>query len=54
MAEPIGLTAGPLSLATLFSTCIDCFEFYKTTKDCGDELRTLMRQLDLEEARLLV
>jgi hypothetical protein len=54
MAEPIGLTIGLLSLAGLFSTCIDCFDFYEASKDCGDELRTLLVQLDLEKTRLLI
>ena len=40
MAEPIGLTAGLLSLVALFSTCIDCFDFYNATQDCDEELRT--------------
>jgi hypothetical protein len=53
MVEPIGLTVGLLSLAGLFSTCIDCFDFYEASKDCGDELRTLLVQLDLEKTRLL-
>jgi hypothetical protein len=53
MAEPIGLTVGLLSLAGLFSTCIDCFDFYEASKECGDELRTLLVQLDLEKTRLL-
>lgn len=54
MAEPIGLTVGLLSLASLFSTCIDCFGFYEASKECGDELRTLLVQLDLEKTRLLI
>jgi hypothetical protein len=53
MAEPIGLTVGLLSLAGLFSTCIDCFNFYEASKECGDELRTLLVQLDPEKTRLL-
>lgn len=54
MAEAVGLATGLLSLATLFSTCIDCFDFYKTCEDCGRDLRTSLVQLDLEKTRLLV
>jgi hypothetical protein len=50
MVEPNGLTVGLLSLAGLFSTCIDCFDFYEASNDCGDELRTLLVQLDLAAA----
>jgi hypothetical protein len=40
-------------VATLFTKCVDCFDFYQGTKNYGPEPNTLLVQLDFEKARLL-
>lgn len=53
MAESVDQTADLLSVVTLLSKCIDCFDFYQGTKNYGPELSTLLVQPDFEKARLL-
>lgn len=45
-------TTDLLVVARLFSKCIDCFDLYQGTKNCGSELNTLLVRLDFEKARL--
>ena len=55
MAEAgIGVVASLVTLATLFKSCIDCFEFYKAAEDCEESLETLLVELDCEKERLLI
>ena len=54
MAEVVGLATGIISLASLFTTCVDCFEYYKAAKDCPRRLRMLLVKLDFEKTRLLL
>ena len=55
MAEAgIGLAAGLVTLATLFKSCINCFEFYKAAKDCEGSLETISVELYYEKERLLI
>ncbi|KAL9044912.1 MAG: hypothetical protein Q9214_001986 [Letrouitia sp. 1 TL-2023] len=55
MAEAgIGLAAGLVTLATLFKSCIDCFELYKAAEDCEDSLKIVLVELDCEKERLLI
>jgi Prion-inhibition and propagation len=54
MAEAIGLAASVVTLAGLFSNCIDCFSFFKAAQNCSAEAETLLAKLDCEKARLLV
>jgi len=49
--EALGLTIG---LASLFSTCIECFEYYKTAQSLGTDIQTLLVKLDVEKTRLLI
>ena len=51
MAE---LTIGAIALASLFSTCIDCFDYFKSAQDFSHDSRLLLVKLDLEKTRLLV
>ena len=49
--EPISLTIG---IASLFSTCIECFEYFKAAQSLGDDLKILLVKLDIEKTRLLI
>lgn len=52
--EAIGVAASAVTLAALFSNCIDCFHYFKAAQNCSAEAKTLLVKLDCEKARLLV
>ena len=54
MAEVVGLAASAITLAALFSNCIDCFSYFKAAQNCSAEAETLLVKLDCEKAKLLV
>lgn len=54
MAEAVGLAASAVTLATLFSSCVECFAYFKAAQNCAADVETLLVQLDCEKARLLV
>lgn len=54
MAEAVGLAASLVSLASLFSTCIECFGYYRAAKDCPRQIMTKLVRLDFEKTRLLI
>jgi hypothetical protein len=54
MAETIGIAASAVTLAALFSKCIDCFSYFKAAQQCPTDAETLLVKLDCEKARLLV
>lgn len=54
MAEAIGVAASAVTLAALFSSCIECFSYFKAAQNCPSEAETLLVKLDCEKARLLV
>ncbi|KAL9110489.1 MAG: hypothetical protein Q9227_005033 [Pyrenula ochraceoflavens] len=54
MAETIGLAASLISLASLFSTCIECFQYYEVAKECPRQVKTKLVKLDFEKTRLLI
>jgi hypothetical protein len=47
--EVIGFAASIISLASLFSTCIDLIEKIESYKDCGSELRSVTVQFDADK-----
>jgi hypothetical protein len=51
--EIIGFTAGIISLAGLFSTCIDAFAFLQAGQSLERDLKIVLVKLDIEKARLL-
>jgi hypothetical protein len=51
--EVAGLSLAAAGLATLFSTCIDCFELIRTAKAQGRDYEILLTKLDVEKTRLL-
>lgn len=54
MAEAAGLALGGIALASLFSTCIECFGYFKSFQNADDEIKMELIKLDLEKARLLI
>lgn len=54
MAEVVGIAASAVTLAALFSKCIDCFSYFKAAQNCSAEAEMLLVKLDCEKARLLV
>ena len=51
--EPISFTAGLLSLGSLFSTCIECFDYFQAAKSFARGYGILLVKLDVEKTRLL-
>ena len=51
--EPIGLTVGVIALASLFSTCVECFDLLDAGRGFGRDYELLIIQLQLEKTRLL-
>ncbi len=54
MADPASLTLGLLSLAGLFSTCVECFDYVKSARSQGREYDILATKLEVEETRFLI
>jgi Prion-inhibition and propagation len=52
--EPVSFTIGIVALASLFSTCIECFDYFKTGQHLEEEFEILLVKLDLEKTRLLI
>jgi hypothetical protein len=52
--EPVSLTIGVVALASLFSTCVECFEYFSSAKDLKEDFEILLVKLDLEKTRLLI
>ena len=46
-----GLTIG---LASLFSTCIECFDYYKSAQSFENDIQIILVKLDIEKTRLLI
>ncbi|ERF70730.1 hypothetical protein EPUS_05082 [Endocarpon pusillum Z07020] len=51
--EVAGLAAGAVSLAGLFSGCVDCFALIQAGRAHGRDLEILVTKLDVEKTRLL-
>jgi len=52
--EPVSLTIGVVALASLFSTCIECFNYFNAGRRLEEDLEILLVKLDVEKARLLI
>jgi hypothetical protein len=52
--EVVGLSLSAIALASLFKTCVECFEYYEATRDAEEDLKTILVRLDLEKTRLLI
>jgi hypothetical protein len=49
----VGVTASAITLASLFSSCVECFHYFKSAQQCPEEAERLLVKLDCEKARLL-
>lgn len=49
MAEAVGAAASLVSLASPFSTCIECFGYYRAVKERPRQVKTQLVKLDFEE-----
>ncbi|KAL8895578.1 MAG: hypothetical protein Q9207_008111 [Kuettlingeria erythrocarpa] len=52
--EPISLSVGAVALVSVFTTCVECFEYIDATKSCGRDLELLATKFDIEKARFLI
>lgn len=52
--EPVGLTIGVVALASLFSTCVECFDYFKAGQNLEEDFELLFVKLDIEKTRLLI
>lgn len=50
--ETAGLVIGGVSLASLFTTCVDCFEYVQLGRQFGKDYQTATLKLDLIKLRL--
>lgn len=51
--EPISLSIGAVALASLFSTCLECFDYFKAAQSFTGDLEILVNKLDCQKERLL-
>ncbi len=51
-AEAIGLAFGAISLASLFQTCVQCYEYIDRGRTYSRDLAKLMTKLEIEKIRL--
>lgn len=52
--EPISLTIGAITLASLFSACIECFDYFKAGQALEIDFERLLVNFDVEKTRLLI
>ncbi|RMZ74865.1 hypothetical protein DV737_g5651, partial [Chaetothyriales sp. CBS 132003] len=52
MAEAAGLVIGAVSIASLFTTCVDCFEYVQLGRNFGKNYQRSLLRLDVVKLRL--
>ena len=52
--DAASLTLGAVALATLFSSCVECFEYFSCGKNLKKEFGYLLVRLDFEKTQLLM
>jgi hypothetical protein len=52
MAEAVGLAMGGVALASLFTSCIDCFEYVQLGRQFGTNYQRSLLKLDILKLRL--
>ncbi|PVI05386.1 hypothetical protein DM02DRAFT_610705 [Periconia macrospinosa] len=52
MAEVFGIISGAFSVATVFSTCVDCFGYVQVAQDFSGDFQTCQLQLSCARLRL--
>jgi hypothetical protein len=50
----VGEALGAIGLAALFSTCVECFGYFKASQRMEKDLDVLLVKLDIEKTRLLI
>lgn len=54
MAEAVGLAVGVVALASLFTTCVDCWELFDNARVSDEQFELLATKLEVEKTRLLL
>jgi hypothetical protein len=52
MAETAGLVIGAVSLTTIFTSCVDCFEYIQLGRNFGKDYQRSLLKLDIAKLRL--
>ncbi|OBT42916.1 hypothetical protein VE00_07271 [Pseudogymnoascus sp. WSF 3629] len=52
MAEPFGIVAGTVGIASAFSACVDCFDYVQQARHFGRDFQTNVLTLDCARLRL--
>ena len=50
--EPVGLAFSTIALASLFSTCLECFEYFEAGQAIEEDFELLLVKLDVQKERL--
>ena len=50
---PVGFSAGLVALASLFSTCIECWDYVDTARSYGRDYEILATKLEIENTKFL-
>ena len=50
----VGETFGAIGLATIFSTCVECFGYFRAAQRMEKDCDILLVKIDIEKTRLLV
>ena len=54
MAEALDVASSAVTLAGLFTNCIECFHYFKAAQNCPEEAERMLVKVDCENLRLLV
>lgn len=54
LVERAGLPTGAIALATLFGTCVECFDYFRVPRSLKKDLEILFVRLDVEKTRILL
>ena len=52
--EVAGLVVGTVALASLFSTCVECWDYFDSVRSYGREYELLATKLEVERTRFMI
>jgi hypothetical protein len=52
--EPVSLSIGAVALASLFSSCVECFDYIDAAHSFGLDYELLVTKLEVEKTRFLI
>lgn len=52
--EPVSLTIGAVALASLFTTCVQCWDYIDAARSHGRDFELLATKLEMEKTRFLI